>query len=251
MKILAGILVFALSLAVEAGEEAAENSVEPEATAILETAVKHFSGADRFRLVAEIAYDVVQDNGQALEFGAIRTMLVQKPGLARIEEARRDGTRSELVMDGERIWYHTPGERAYGTARQPGDIEVSLDFVALEMGIAQPLADLLTTDPLSHFTEGLNSAVVVGPSTIDGVDCTQLAYRNDVADFQVWLSNEANAGLKRLVISYRDAPGQPQFRATVIEFDADPDIGPESFRFSPPDGAEKLRFIVPASDSEE
>lgn len=49
--------------------------------------------AERFSVSLNVAYDVVQDNGQKIEFGEIRELEVQRPDKVRIAESAGDGSR--------------------------------------------------------------------------------------------------------------------------------------------------------------
>jgi hypothetical protein len=240
-----GFTLILLSAPAWAADEAADNPIEADAVELLQAATGRLAEIDTFLMRSRVEFDSLQDDGQMLEFGASRTVRIDRPDKARIETRRRDGHLNELTLDGNRLWYYTPGHNAYGTASQPGDIGVSLEFVARELGVQQPLADLLASDPYRELTEGLTSAWIVGESEIDGVACLHAAYRNDVGDLQVWISDTDTPALQRLVMTYRDEPGQPQLRADLVEFDFDPDFGPETFQFTPPDDAERIRFIVP------
>jgi hypothetical protein len=240
---LLGLLLLACASPAWAQGESAPILMEPEAIELLEAAASHLAKSKTFRMRSRISYDSIQEDGEKLEFGASRNILIARPDKARIETRHRDGRHTVLIIDGERLWLYTPAQRAYGSAPQPGDIGASLEFVARELGVPQPLSDLLVADPYQVMAEGLTSAMIVGDSEIDGVACLHAAYRNDVGDFQLWVSRSEHQ-IQRLVISYRNQPGQPQFRADLEGFDPQPKIGPETFAFSPPEDAERLRFIV-------
>ena len=246
MNRLLGLLLMFCALPAWAQDESAPTLIEPEAVELLQAAASHLANTKKFRMRSKLEHDSVQDDGEKLTFGSTRTTLVERPDKARIETRRRDGRRTELIIDGERLWLYTPDQNAYGSASQPGDVSASLHFVARVLGVPQPLSDLLAADPYKEMAEGLTSATVVGDAEIDGVACVHAAYRNDVADFQLWISQTDEHQIKRLIITYRDAPGQPQFRADLVEFDANPKIRRNTFVFSPPEDAERLRFIVDA-----
>ncbi len=246
MKRLLGLVLVILISPTWAAEEAAPDLIEPEAIELLRAATGNLAAAKTFRMRSTVEFDSAQENGQHIEFGASRNILVERPNKARIATRHRDGWQTELVLDGERLWYYTPEDNAYGSASQPGDVGVSLEWVARELGVPQPLADLLATDPYREFAEGLTSATIVGESEIDGVACLHAAYRNDVGDLQLWISQADDAQIQRLIITYRDEPGRPQFRADLVGFDPNPEIGADTFVFAPPKDAERLRFIVPS-----
>ena len=244
MNRLVGLVLMSCVIPAWGQDESESTPIEPEAIELLQAAANQLANAKSFLMRSEVAYDSVQEDGRKLEFGVSRVILVDRPDRARIENRYRNGRQTELVLDGERIWYYTPTENAYGSASQPGGIGPSLDFVARELGVPQPLSDLLAADPYQELTEGLTSAVVVGDAEIGGIPCSHVAYRNDVGDLQLWISQAEPSQIRRLVITYRNEPGQPQFWANLVEYDARPQIGPDTFRFSPPDDAERLKFIV-------
>ena len=246
MNRLLGLLLVVCVSPAWAQDDSAPDPIEQEAIELLEAATSHLAKIKAFRMRSRISYDSIQEDGQMLEFGAFRDVLVARPDKARIETRHRDGRHTVLILDSKRIWVYTPAHNAYGSASQPGDIGTSLDFVARELGVPQPLSDLLAADPYQELAEGLTSAALVGDSEIDGVPCLHAAYRNDVGDFQLWVSQTDERQIQRLVITYRNEPGQPQFRADLEGFDPTPEIDTKTFEFSPPEGAERLRFIVMA-----
>jgi hypothetical protein len=68
-------------------------------------------------------------------------------------------------------------------------------------------------------------------------------------DYQVWISRGDQPLPQRLVITYRDAEGQPQFWARFIKWDIDPELGDALFVYEPGDGAEEIPFIAPPTVS--
>lgn len=248
-NIFIGLLLVVLGSQIWAQEQV-DGEIAPEAVELLKAMIDHLGKTDAFLLRAESGYDVLQDNGQMLEFGGRRTVLVDKPDRARFDLIRRDGFKASLILDGERLWYVTPNEKAYGSLKQPGNLDESLDFAEQKLGLSQQLADFVGLEPYAGLAKGLKSAAVVGKTEIQGVPCTHAAYRNDIADFQIWVASNGQPVMRRLVITYRDDPGQPQFWAQVAEFDQTPEIDSESFSFDPPEGFSRQTFLVPAVDTD-
>ena len=48
--------------------------------------------------------------------------------------------------------------------------------------------------------------------------------------------------IRQVVITYRDAPGMPQYRAVLTDWNFAPAIEPGTFTFSPPEGVKKVAF---------
>jgi hypothetical protein len=128
-----------------------------------------------------------------LEFGSQLTLAIQRPSKAIGRFDSRDGGSSTTVLDGEAIWVYIAKENIYDTTSQPGDIDVSLDFLARQLGIP-----------------------------------------------------------RRIVITYRQIEGQPQFWAQFTEWDFSPKLSDTTFTFSPPGDAQRVRFFsdLPRRESE-
>ena len=52
---------------------------------------------------------------------------------------------------------------------------------------------------------------------------------------------------RRLLITYREEEGQPQFRARFLKWDTDTALDDALFVHEPADGAEEIPFIAPQS----
>ena len=93
--------------------------------------------------------------------------------------------------------------------------------------------------------ETVTSAGNVGQYATIAVDSSgtvHIAARNANEDFQVWIDVGDVPALRRLVVSYRQEAGHPQYWAyfTDWEFGVKPDS--RTFVFQPPAGAERIRL---------
>jgi hypothetical protein len=77
--------------------------IEEKAMSPLMRTAEFLAKAQRFSVRTDIDYDVVQDSGQKLEFGALRTITVRRPDRIRIDIEDRDGTRRGFRFDGKQI----------------------------------------------------------------------------------------------------------------------------------------------------
>jgi len=220
-------------------------SIDEQALALLKRSVGFISEAGSLDLEIEYEFDVVQTSGEKIEFGGVRRIKARRPDRLRIEFARRDGTAGELVFDGERVILVNRNENVYSTAKHTSDVGAVLDFVEDELGVVVPLRDFLVHDPVAVLTQGLTAAHYGGETTIAGVACDHLAFRTDAVDYQVWVSRDGQPLPQRLVITYREAEGQPQFRARFLKWDIDPALGDALFVHEPARGSEEIPFIAP------
>jgi hypothetical protein len=247
---LALALVASVARAEEAPAEAsaaeAVDPVDPEALAIATRAGDFLREAKRFRFSAQSGYEVVQEDGSKLEFGSARRYLVQRPDHVRVETEPREGGRRLTLFDGRSFLQVDLAENAYARAdlKQPRDIDFMIDLVRERLDSPLPLAELLRNDPRQAIEDSLESADIVGIQRLRGVDCDHLALRNPDVDLQLWIAQGGQPLVRRVVIMYRNLDGQPSFWADLDDWSLAPEIDAASFRWTPPDGAERVRFDV-------
>jgi len=217
-------------------------TIDDDAVAVLKRAVTLLRDTDTFSVTADTGFDVVQTNGQKIEFGSIREAVISRPNRARFETQRRDGKRAVVVFDGNDIWVYSPTHEIYARTSQPGNLDDSIAFLIHELGITVPLSDLYTSDVGAELGADLRSCFIVGDSSVAGVVCDQVAARSSYADFQIWISKSDQPLIQRIVISYREEPGQPQFRADFRDWNMAPKPPSSTFIFQPPAGTERIRF---------
>ena len=240
LVLLASILVMPYQL--PAATE--ESELSEDAAKILARMTDFISAAPAFALVSDTGHEVLQKNGHVLEFGSQLTLAIQRPSKAIGRFDSRDGDSSITALDGEAIWVYSAKENIYDTTRQPGDIDASLDFLAKQLGVPRQLRDFFSKDLTASLGSAVQSGYYVGESMISGVICDHLVLRSEKEDVQVWIARGAEPVPRRIVITYRQIEGQPQFWAQFTEWNFSPELSDTTFTFSPPEGAKRIRFFV-------
>ena len=221
-----------------------ESALAKDASEILTRMTDFISAAPAFSLVSDTGHEVMHKNGQLLEFGSRLTLTIQRPsqGIGRFDS--RNGDSSTTVLDGEAIWVYIAKENMYDTIRQPGDIDASLDFLAKQLGVPRQLRDFFSKDLTASLDSAMKSGYYVGESMISGVMCDHLALRSEKEDVQVWIARGDEPVPRRILITYRELEGQPQFWAQFTEWDFSPELSDTTFAVSPPEGAERIHFFA-------
>jgi hypothetical protein len=245
-------LVLALVLAAVAGAARAQAPAEtpapldPEALALAERAGDFLREAKRFRFTAHSGYEAVQEDGSKLEFGATRHYTVQRPDRVRVEAELREGGRRLTVFDGKSFVMADLTENAYARAdlKRGRDIDFVIDLVRERLDTPLPLAELLRNNPRQAIEDSLEFADLVGKERLRGADCDHVALSNPDTDLQLWIEQGERPFVRRVVITYRNLPGQPSFWADLEDWSLSPELGKSTFTFTPPAGAERVRFDV-------
>ena len=223
-----------------------EPALTKDASDILTRMTDFIAAAQAFSLVSDTGHEVTQKNGHVLEFGSHLAVTIQRPSQALGRFDSRNGDISITVLDGKTlsVYVATEGIRAYDATRQPGDIDSSLEFLANLMTVPRQLRDFFSKDLTASLSSAVKSGYYVGESKISGVMCDHLALRGDKEDVQVWIARGDEPVPRRIVITYRELEGQPQFWVQFVEWDFSPDLSDTTFTFSPPEGAQRVHFFA-------
>lgn len=219
-----------------------------EALAELKRASDFLAAQPSFRFEAVLGFDVLQSTGQKLEFGGNRKVTVRRPDHARVEIQTRSGEERTLYFDGETISIDLATDNAYVSVPKSGTLDDALDYLVNDLGTPAPLADLMYSEFYSDVAERVESGFVVGPARIGKRDCVQIALSNPRVDAQLWIENGDRPLPIRLVITYKQAEGSPQFWAHFVDWNLTPETPDSLFAYSPPDGAELLAIEVAVAD---
>lgn len=233
-----------------AGKPAAATSVaaspsesQAQARTILMGMAQFLGKAQRFSAVMRGSYDAVQKSGEKLEFGETRMITLSRPdNRLRVEGERSDGARVLTVFDGKEITLVDSGSNVYATAPQSGALDDTIIHFVRDLGVQMPLAALLLTRAPQEFEARVRSIDYVERTGIYGAPAHHLAGRTDTVDFQIWIAEGDSPVPQRVVLTYRTAPGAPQFRAQLSDWNFAPAISDATFTAAVPNGAQKVSF---------
>jgi hypothetical protein len=221
-------------------------------TADLLTSVKRsadfLAAQESFSFQADIAFDVVQANGQVLEFGGTRDYLVRRPDRLRIESVDDDGGVKHLFFDGTSILIDMPNEDAYVQVEKPGTLYDAIDYLVEELGAPSPLEDFTSENFAAGPVDRIVSGYYVQRVMLGDRICEHLAWRTEDVDVQLWIQEGDEPVPCRVVITYKKAEAYPQFAADLHLWNLAPDVDDELFAFTPPESAERLQAQAFARD---
>jgi hypothetical protein len=211
---------------------------------LLLRSARFLAQAPRFSVSMASNYDSVQSDGEKIEFGERRKVTLERPAQLRVETERSDGSQGGLVFTGKEILLVDITNKVYATEPQPGGIDDSIVHLISDLGVRLPLALLLSTRLPAEFERRIRSINYVEKTNVLGVPAHHLAARGDTVDFQIWIQDGAQPVPLRVVITYRDEPGKPQFRAALLGWNFAPAITPTTFAPQMPAGATRIAFAT-------
>jgi len=228
-----------------AQEKAPESSASAEdATALLNKTADFLSRAGQFSVTIRSGYDAVQKSGQKIEFGDIRKVTLLRPDRFRADIERSDGEKGLVIFDGKDIIIFNEKDKVYAKASRPGDLDGAVTYLLKDLGMRLPLAMMYLSRLPSEMENRVRSVETVEQTAIMDVPCVHLAARTDDVDFQIWVPSKGDPLPRRIVLTYKNEKGQPQFWANLSDWNLSPNPSDSLFIFAAPEDARQIPFLA-------
>jgi len=223
---------------------AVDSTYTDNALKTLSRSTQFIEAAAAFSVKGSFGGDLILENGQIVEHGSNFTIVFSRPAKLYMQLISRGGYQTTMFFDGETVTVDAiyDGRHVYDTALQPGDVNKSLDFIVSQTDGPRELEYFLT-EQLTKSLNRVRTGIYIGTSNIGGVLCDHLAVRSDNRDGQVWIEKGDEPKPWRILITHRDKPAQPRFWAQFDEWDFSPEISESTFKYTPPEGAVRVRYL--------
>lgn len=234
------ILTFVVG--VLAASAAWAQSIDPKAEARLKSMGQMLAGTKTVSFRSHVTIDTWSDSGQKIQVARSQQISVRRPdGLA--ATVTGDDLNLKFVYDGKQVLLVNTDKQSYALADAPGTIDAMLDMLATDYGLPVPLADLLYADPYKTLIENARSGQHLGTGHVMDTKCDHLAFRQDAIDWQIWIEQGDKPLPRKLVITYKNAPGMPQYTAYFSDWNVDAQIPAEQFKLEVPQDMKRVDLV--------
>jgi hypothetical protein len=214
-----------------------------EASAALMRMGQTLRGAEQFSFQARTIRVYADANGQPLHIFHTLKVVVHRPNRMLADVSGDDGS-SKLVFDGKTATIYSAAQKKYASIPVPdGTIEAAMKEAMGRLGVDFPLSDFLSEAADKAFLTGVTSGRVVDTVTIDSSPYLHLFFSQPPGiELELWLAKDNQSLPRRLIVTYRDLPGQPNFIAEFSDWNLDIHPADAEFTFQPPPDAEQIQL---------
>ncbi|MCZ6834917.1 MAG: DUF2092 domain-containing protein [Planctomycetota bacterium] len=224
-----------------------KHGIDPTADRILRNMSDYLASVEAFTFTIEVAEDVMLSHGQMIQYGGVSEVAVQRPGSLHARFRGEERTSNIVINDG-RCTLHNLETNMYAVAEVPSSLDAAIDLVVEQFSLNVPVADLVSTDVYASVIGSVEYGYVVGRSSIDGVDCHHLAFAQAGIDWQIWIQAGPEPLVRKLVITYKDEPGWPQYTTRILHWNLSPRLSKHYFEYEPPADAVMIDFLPNQSE---
>jgi len=220
----------------------AKPAISEEASAALQR-MGQTMRAEQFSFQAQTIRVYATPDGEPLHIFHTLKVTVHRPNRVMAEVSGDDGS-SKLFFDGKTATVYSAAQNKYASIAVPdGTIEGMLKEAVGRLGVDFPLADFLSEAPSKAFLTGVTAGRVVNTLTIDGAPYDHLFFFQPPGiELELWLSKNEQSLPRRLIVTYRSLPGQPNFIAQFSDWNFNIHPADADFAFQPPAGATQVEL---------
>ena len=227
-----------LPLALAAGQQ------KPAGRAVMMRMADFLAKSPAWSVTVHSAYDAVQPDGFKVEWNGMRTVTMSRPDRLRVEGVRSDGARNLVLFDGKQITTFDEKAGVYAQESHPGTVDDAVVYFVHDLGMRLPLAVMLLDNMPAELQHRVQDVKYVEESATLGAPADHIAGKTPTVDFQLWVAQGDRPLPMRVVLTYKNSPGQPQFRAQFSDWNLDINPPDTLFTFTPPAGARKIPFAA-------
>lgn len=217
---------------------ASSHDIDPRADQALRAMSDVLGGAKTFRFHVVASMDEYLETGQLSQFSRETKVLVCRPDKL-VAETRGDDVHRSVWYDGRTLTLLDKPSNTYASIQVPESIEKMLDFAIEKYGLTIPAADVLFGNSYDSLIANVETGTYIGQHAVGDHTCHHLAFRQELIDWQIWIDAGKTPVPRKLVITYKQEPGHPQYQATMDDWELSPALSPGQFEFRPAPGAKR------------
>jgi hypothetical protein len=222
----------------------AANEQQPDARGVMMKMADFLAKSPAWSVTVHTAYDAVQPDGYKVEWNEMRNVTLSRPDRLRVEVERSDGARNLVLFDGKQVTTFDEKAHVYAQESHPGTVDDAVVYFVHDLGMRLPLAVMLLDNLPAELQQRVQAVKYVEKTATLGAPADHIAAKTPTVDFQLWIAEGDRPLPMRVVLTYRNAPGQPQFRAQFSDWNLDIKPPDTLFTFTPPAGANRIPFAA-------
>ena len=128
------------------------------------------------------------------------------------------------------------------------------DCIAGMSQLPEGSVDLAFADPYACLTENVGRGEYVGIGYVFDKKAHHLAFRQPAVDWQIWIEDGGQSLPLKVVITFKDLPGDPQYTAFLSDWNLSAQENESAYKLDLPSNAKQVDFAPatqPAQDTAE
>ncbi|HET6999992.1 MAG TPA: DUF2092 domain-containing protein [Puia sp.] len=230
-----------LCLAAAGGVSAQKTNIDTIAVAILDRMTAMIGSLSSCHYMVRSNYDIRSEHLGLVKHGDDEQIYMQGPNKLLIRSQGDRGARS-LYYDGETLSYYSLENNQFASIPLTAPIVDMIDTVNKLYGIEFPASDFFYPTFVDDLLSESRSIIYLGMTKVEGKDCYHIAGTTPEMTYQFWISDDALTLPMKMVIVYTSRDMNPQYEATLSDWQVNPVLPLSLFEFMAPPKARKIKM---------
>ena len=222
---------------------AGERSIDPKAEEYMGAACRFLASQKAFSVHSGATVEQLFRSGRRIQRSRGGTVVLQRPDKLWADYQSDKGHRV-MRFDGKTLVINDVDQKVYGKIDSPGTIEQMLTAAQDRFDVVVPLADLLYEDPCAALKTSVDHAWYLGKSYFAGEHYHHILMSAPEVDLQIWVTDGKQPVIRKVVLTYKNEPGEPQYGAVLTDWNFRPRISKTQFSFKPAADAREIQFVT-------
>lgn len=222
-------------------EEPDQVVIDAKSERVLVNACQFLRSARTYAVDVAVDYQDVLLDGTRVTYHRDDALVMARPDRLRLEVSDDQGQR-DIYINAEGMVIYRPHRQTYAKIDHTGTLDQRI-AQAEKNGMSFPLADMLTGHPCQDMVEHMSEAAHAGKHYLDGQLVDHLIVKADQVDVQLWVEADDTPLIRKVVITYRELEGQPQYQAQLSNWAINLKLDDDLFVFTPPAGAKAIPLL--------
>ncbi len=227
------------------GTDSTASEVSPEADQLLRRMSEFLGQQKEFSVKVDGTTEAIYRTGQKIQVHSTGKGFVRRPGEVRMEKTGDDGS-AQVFSDGRTFTFYTKRQNGYVSMPASPTLDETLAKVQESGKIELPGADLLYRDSYTGLMDDVVSGESLGASVVEGTPTQHLAFQGRDVDWQIWIEDGPRPLPRKYVITSKNIEGAPEYEILLSDWNLDPKLSDDFFKFKPPPGAAPIGTNSPA-----
>lgn len=201
----------------------------------------YIDSAEQYTFDAEVVVDEQASWGQKVQYAYDISVAVHQPDrLYTIQTG--DLYNRTIWFDGSQFTRLDRDLNHFVTVDTPDFLAEGIPYLE-NLGVVFSLSDFVTGNFYEGVTEKLNTGRYLGLHRVRGELCHHLAFTQDNIDWQIWIQDGSEIVPCKLIITYKNLPGEPQYTAYFSNWNFSPRLPERLFIPVVPRDAAEIPYL--------
>jgi hypothetical protein len=230
-----------ICIATNSRSTAQRMNIDTIAVAILDRMSAVIGDLSSCHVTVKSNYDIRSQHLGLVKHGDDEQLYMQGPNKLLIRSQGDRGDRT-IYYDGKTLNYYSLENNQYATLTLSVPLMEMIDTVNKMYGIEFPASDFFYPSFVDDLLSESKNLFFLGMTKVDGKDCFHIAGTAADKTYQFWISEDALTLPLKMVIVYTSREMNPQYEATLSDWQINPVLPTALFEFMSPPKANKIKM---------